>query len=144
MMMLCLRYIVDQEDAKEALMDGFYSFFNNIQGFRYLGEGSVKAWLKKIIINQCLMQLRKNRYLIVAGKDIEQYEDTPLETNVFDNLTVQEIMKLVHALPDGYRTVFNLYVFEGRNHREIGELLHISENTSILSNYLKKKWQLPI
>lgn len=130
MMILCLRYLVNQEEAKEAMMDGFYSSFKNIRGFNYLGPGSLKAWLKKIMINQCLMHLRKRQAFYVTGKDMEYYEDTAVAPDTYESLTAKEIMKLVHALPDGYRTVFNLYCFEGKNHREIAELLGVSENTS--------------
>jgi RNA polymerase sigma-70 factor (ECF subfamily) len=130
MMILCLRYVVDQEDAKEVLMDSFFNFFKNIGSFTYLGEGSVKAWLKKIVVNQCLMHLRKRRPLFITGKEAEHYENVDNGENVFDYLNAKEIMNMVHSLPDGYRTVFNLYFFEGLNHREIGETLGISENTS--------------
>lgn len=130
MMILCLRYIVDHEDAKEVLMDGFLNFFKNMDSFTYQGEGSVKAWLKKIVVNQCLMHLRKRRPLFITGKETEQYESAGNGENIFDCMNAKEIMSMIHALPDGYRTVFNLYFFEGMNHREIGEMLNISENTS--------------
>ncbi len=129
MMMTCLRYVIDQEDAKEVLMDGFYSFFKNINGFTYQGEGSVKAWLKKIVVNQCLMHLRKRKPVFIS-KEADQYENADTSENIFDYMNAKEIMKMIHSLPDGYRTVFNLYFFEGMNHREIGDVLNISENTS--------------
>ena len=130
MMILCLRYIVDPEDAKEVLMDGFLNFFRHINGFTYQGEGSVKAWLKKIVVNQCLMHLRKRRSLFISGKEAEHFENVDNGENIFNYLNAKEIMSMIHSLPDGYRTVFNLYFFEGLNHREIGEMLNISENTS--------------
>ena len=130
MMILCLRYIVSHEDAKEVLMDGFLNFYKNINGFIYQGEGSVKAWLKKIMVNQCLMHLRKRHPLFVTAKDTDHFENLDNSENVLDYLNAKEIMKMIHSLPDGYRTVFNLYFFEGMNHREIGEMLNISENTS--------------
>src|ERR1700748_3032439 len=74
MMILCLRYVVNTEDAKEVLMDGFLNFFKNISGFTYRGEGSVRAWLKKIVVNQCLAHLRKSSPFFVAVKDQGQYE----------------------------------------------------------------------
>ena len=130
MMILCLRYIVNKEEAKEVLMDGFLAFFKNIGKFTWLGEGSARAWLKKIVVNQCLMHLRKRNILFIGGKEIAHFEDKDNGENAVEALNAKEIMKMVHALPDGYRTVFNLYVFEGMNHREIGEMLNISENTS--------------
>jgi RNA polymerase sigma factor (sigma-70 family) len=130
MMIVCLRYVVNPEDAKEVLMDSFYNFFKNISSFTYQGDGSVKAWLKKITVNQCLMHLRKKQPFFVSTKDIEYYEDVSGGDNILHDLSIKEIMKLVQSLPDGYRTIFNLYAFEGKNHREIAELLGISDNTS--------------
>jgi RNA polymerase sigma-70 factor, ECF subfamily len=130
MMILCLRYVSDNEDAKEVVMDGFLKFFRNIDGFEYRGEGSLKAWLKQIMINQCLMNLRKRKTIGLSGIEPEIHEDKESTDNVLDHLAAKEILKLLQALPDGYRMVFNLYVFEGLNHREIGEMLGISESTS--------------
>lgn len=130
MMILCLRYLINQEDAKETCMDGFYSAFRNINSFTWQGPGSVKAWLKKIMVNQCLMQLRKRRTIYVST-DIEHYEEVAVSnSDTFGTLNAKEIMKLIQGLPDGYRTVFNLYCFEGKNHKEIAELLNVSESTS--------------
>ena len=130
MMILCLRYIVNHEDAKEVLLDGFMNCFKHIGSFTYQGEGSVKAWLKKIVVNQCLMYLRKKQPFFIQAKEGEHYDSSGSDDDVLGSLGVKEIIKLVHSLPDGYRAVFNLYVFEGKNHREIGEMLSISENTS--------------
>lgn len=130
MMLLCLRYIKDQEDAREVLLDAFYKFFKNIDGFTWQGEGSVSAWLKKIVINQCLMQLRKRKDMVISTDEPELYEDVSDMEDAVDHMSAKEIMALVHGLPSGYRAVFNLYVFEGMTHKEIGVLLDISENTS--------------
>ncbi len=130
MMILCLRYVSDKEDAKEVLMDGFLSFFKNMEQFNYQGSGSLKAWLKKIMVNCCLMNLRKRKMTFAGNGEIEQYEGTVTDEDVLDNLAAKDIMKQLQQLPDGYRMVFNLYAFEGLNHREIAELLEISEGTS--------------
>ena len=130
MMVLCLRYIVNPEDAKEVLMDSFFKFFRNMDGFTYQGEGSVRAWLKKITVNQCLMHLRKQHPVFISAKESRQYEDAESSEDILGHLAAKEILKLVHTLPDGYRMVFNLYVFEGMGHKEIGDMLGISENTS--------------
>ncbi len=130
MMIVCLRYVVNPEDAREVLMDGFFNFFKNIDRFTYMGIGSPRAWLKKIVVNQCLMHLRKKQPFYVNSKDPELYDAPDVSENALDQLTVKEILRLVHDLPDGYRAVFNLYVFEGKNHKEIGALLDISESTS--------------
>lgn len=130
MMMVCLRYIILQEDAREVMMDGFLNFFRNLDKFSYRGEGSVKAWLKKIMVNLCLTHLRrKNPFVTGADNALPEHladeDDTPVE-----RLSAREIIQMIHALPDGYRAVFNMYVFEDMNHREIGEALGISESTS--------------
>lgn len=130
MMVVCLRYIVNQEDAKEVLMDSFLKFFQNIKTFSYLGEGSVKAWLKKITVNQCLMHLRKNKPVLAAGQEVETGENPDDQEDILSRLAVKDILKVIQALPDGYRAVFNLYVFEGLDHKEIAELLGIAESTS--------------
>ena len=130
MMIVCLRYVADREDAREALMDAFLNFFKHIGGFTYLGEGSVKAWLKKIVVNQCLMHLRKRKVIYTTGKELEQYDNSDGSENALDYLNAKEIMNMIQTLPDGYRTVFNLYFFEGMNHNEISGLLGISEGTS--------------
>ncbi len=130
MMILCLRYVVNQEEAREVLMDGFYNFFKNMRSFTYAGEGSTKAWLKKIIVNQCLMHLRKQKSFLIISKDSSEYDSKDSAEDPVEYLNAKEIMNMIHALPDGYRTVFNLYVFEGMNHREIAQMLDISEGTS--------------
>ena len=130
MMLLCLRYIKDQEDARDVLLDAFYNFFEKIDQFTWQGEGSVSAWLKKIVVNQCLMHLRKRKDLVAMADEVSDYHDASDHANVLDELSAKEIMTLIHELPTGYRTVFNLYVFEGMTHREIGAMLNISDNTS--------------
>ena len=130
MMLLCLRYIPNQEDAKEALMDGFLGFFKHIGGFTWQGQGSVRAWLSKIVVNQCLAQLRKRQPFFVQRREGEQPEPADPDDDVLGHLTAREIIAMVQRLPAGYRGVFNLYVFEGMAHREIGTLLDISESTS--------------
>lgn len=130
MMILCLRYIPQPEDAKEALMDGFLSFFKGIGSFTYRGEGSVKAWMKKVMVNCCLMHLRKQNRNMMTVADTGIYEDKASNDDILGGLAAKEILKLLRDLPDGYRMVFNLYVFEEMTHKEIGELLGISENTS--------------
>ena len=144
LMILSLRYVINHEDAKEVVMDGFLNCFKHINGFTYLGEGSLKAWLKKIVVNQCLMHLRKRKPIVASGKETEHFDVADNNENALDYLNAKEIMKLVHTLPDGYRTIFNLYFFEGMNHKEISELLTISEGTSKSQlhrarNFLKEK-----
>jgi RNA polymerase sigma-70 factor (ECF subfamily) len=102
--------------------------FKNLNNFHFQGEAALYGWLKKIMINECLMLLRKkNVFTIVTDADAA---DQPLEEEALNNLSAKEIFDLIVQLPVGYRTVFNLYVIEGMEHKEIAELMGISEGTS--------------
>src|SRR5665213_1891538 len=128
LLMICRRYVKNPEDAEEIMLDGFYKFFKNLSSFTYQGDAALFAWLKKIMINECLMFLRKkNVFSIVSDSDAA---DIPLEEDALNNLSAAEIFNLIIQLPVGYRTVFNLYEIEGMKHKEIAELLNISEGTS--------------
>ncbi len=128
MLLLCRRYVKNREDAEEVLLDGFYKFFKNLHSFSYQGEPALHAWLKRIMINECLMYLRKkNAFSIVTESTAEEIF---LEEEALNNLSADEIFNLIAKLPVGYRTVFNLYVVEGIEHKEIATLTGISEGTS--------------
>lgn len=128
MLLVCQRYVKSPEDAEELLLDGFHKFFTKISSFNYQGEAALYAWLKRIMINECLMFLRaKNVFTIVTDATAEEI---PLQEEALDNLSAEEIFKLIVQLPVGYRTVFNLYAIEGMNHGEIAEMLSIAEGTS--------------
>jgi RNA polymerase sigma factor (sigma-70 family) len=129
MLILCLRYLPGRADAQEALMDGFLSCFKGIGSFGYRGPGSLKAWLKQVMINACLMKIRKRQPLSVEAIG-DDAEDIGIASTVLEALSAKEIMLLVQRLPEGYRTVFNLYCFEGHSHKDIAAELGISEATS--------------
>lgn len=128
LMLLCLRYVKNNEDAEECLLSGFYKFFKNLDAFTYQGDGATYAWLKKIMINECLMFLRRKNVFTIVSETAA--EELTLEEQALDNLSATEIFKLVVQLPVGYRTVFNLHVIEGYEHNEIASLLGIKEGTS--------------
>jgi len=128
MMLVCRRYVKTDEDSEEILLDGFYQFFKNLSSFNYHGEASVYAWLKKIMINECLMFLRSRHSFIIATE--QQSEEIPLPDDALNKLSASEILNLVIELPVGYRTVFNLHVIEGFAHKEIARMLNIAEGTS--------------
>jgi len=128
MMLVCRRYVKTYEDAEEILLDGFYKFFKNLSSFSYQGDGSMYAWLKKIMINECLMFLRRKHSFIIATE--QEAEEIPMNDDALGKLSASEILNLVMELPVGYRTVFNLHVIEGMGHREIAKLLNIAEGTS--------------
>jgi len=128
--MVCLRYVSNKADAEELLSDCFVKAFSNMDSFSFTGDGSLTAWLRKIAVNECLMFLRKKKQLTISIDEHPVLNDVVQEQNVFQDLNVAAILKNIQTLPDGYRTVFNLFVFEERGHKEIAALLNISENTS--------------
>jgi len=128
MLLLCRRYVKNREDAEEILLDGFYKFFKHLQGFTYQGEAALHAWLKKIMINECLMFLRKKNVFSMMAENAA--EEIALEEEALSNLSAAEIFNMVVQLPVGYRTVFNLYAVEGWTHGEIASLMGITEGTS--------------
>ena len=134
---ICLRYMKNEVDAEDALIKGFYKIFKNLHSFK--GEGSLEGWMKRIVVNECLMLLRKNHNInmMVAIDDASVMNS--LKVDFVDNLTYKEVLALLDELPVGYRTVFNMYVIEGYKHREIGEKLGISINTSKSQLILAKK-----
>jgi RNA polymerase sigma factor (sigma-70 family) len=108
-------------------MNGFLRFFQTIGKFEYRNEGSLVAWLKKIMVNECLMELRKQHsFLQVADEPVDMVDDP----EVFDRMNAADIYRLILQLPVGYRTVFNLFSVENFSHAEIAKMLAISEGTS--------------
>lgn len=128
LLITCRRYIKTHEDAEEVLLDGFYKFFKNLASFSYQSDTALYAWLKKIMINECLMFLRKKNVFTIASES--EIEQVSLNEEALNNLSAEEIFNLIIQLPLGYRTVFNLYEVEGFAHKEIALLLDISEGTS--------------
>jgi len=128
MIMVCGRYVKQETDAEEVMLDGFFKFFKSISSFQYQGEAALFSWIKKIMINECLMFLRnKNAFVITAESTAEHL---PLQADILDKLNADEIYKLIVQLPVGYRTVFNLFAIEGMGHKEIAQLMGIAEGTS--------------
>lgn len=125
-MSICLRYLKNREDAEDVLVHSFYKIFANIQ--KYSGKGSFEGWMKKLLVNECLMFLRK-RHNFNLSIDSAHYIAAD-EISVQDKLQYEDLIVCLDLLPPGYRTVFNLYVIEGFKHREIAEQLGISINTS--------------
>ncbi|HEY4109668.1 sigma-70 family RNA polymerase sigma factor [Puia sp.] len=128
MMALCCRYLKSRQDAEEVLLDGFYKFFSHLKEFRYQGEAALHAWIKRIMVNECLMFLRRRHAFLVVPEMTADEVSTPVEP--LADLSAAEIFDLIVQLPVGYRTVFNLHVIEGMEHREIAKVLGIAEGTS--------------
>lgn len=130
MYLLCLRYIPGPADAEEVLSDAFIKCFRHIGGFSYAGEGSIRAWLSKIAVNECLMFLRRKKQLLISIDDNPALPEPADADTILEQIQARDILKHIQQLPGGYRTVLNLYVFEGMGHKEIAGMLQISENTS--------------
>ena len=128
MIMVCRRYVKQEADAEELMLDGFFKFFKNISSFQYQGEAPLFSWIKRIMINECLMFLRKKNAFVITAETTE--EQFPVRADILDKLNAEEIFKLIIRLPVGYRTVFNLYAIEGMGHKEIAQLMNITEGTS--------------
>jgi len=128
MLMLCCRYVKDHHVAEEMLLNGFCKFFKTIDRFLYSGNNSISAWLKKIMVNECLMHLRDQKKILFLQE--EYAADVMINEEVLEKINASELLNLINNLPDGYRTVFNLHVIEGFSHKEIGQMLQISEGTS--------------
>jgi RNA polymerase sigma factor (sigma-70 family) len=128
MFRVCYRYLQNQMDAEDALINGFVKIFQGLNNLEYRGVAETEAWMKKIMINECLMFLRKKK----AFSGISEQTENDMGSAVIpvNDLEAEEIYAMILKLPDGYRAIFNLYVIEGYNHREIGAQLGISENTS--------------
>jgi RNA polymerase sigma factor (sigma-70 family) len=125
---LCLRYLKDSDEVQDVLMEGFMKVFENVKKFEYMDENSLEVWIRKIMINECLMRLRKKRTLHVSDdtNDKEMPDTFGNETD----FSAAEILSLIQTLPEGYRAVFNLFVVDGYSHKEISGLLGITESAS--------------
>lgn len=124
---VCLRYARNRTDAQDILQDSFVKVFLNLKSFK--GEGSFEGWIKRIVINTSLKHYKKN-LKFRSETDIDQAYDITFDNHIVSNMSVNEVMAKVQLMPDGYRTIFNLYAIEGYQHNEIGEMLGISEGTS--------------
>lgn len=135
MLGVCMRYCKNRIDAEDVMQDGFIKVFNQIHKFR--GEGSFEGWIKRIMINSAIDNYQSNlkhafHEDISETAEIMVMADRPDDEDLPDELKINhaQLMKMIQDLPDGYRMVFNLYAIENYGHKEISNLLGISENTS--------------
>ena len=126
---ICLRYGSNQAEAEDILQDSFVKAFKNLD--RYKADGALGAWMRKITVNTALEQYRRNKSLKNFGIMLEVDESSiAVEDGAIEQLELEDLLRKIQSLPKGFRTVFNLYAVEGYSHKEIGELLGISEGTS--------------
>ncbi|NJO00928.1 MAG: sigma-70 family RNA polymerase sigma factor [Bacteroidia bacterium] len=127
MLALCARYIREDFEAEEVMISGFLKVFSKISQFK--SEGSFEGWIRRIMVNECLNHLRKKKR-IYTEMDLQNVSDF-VDYNQYENeVEAEMLLNCINQLPDGYRTVFNLYAIEGYSHKEVSEMLGISENTS--------------
>lgn len=129
MLAVCYRYTGDMDAAHDVLHDAFIKIFTR---FSFRGESSLRTWVTRVMITQSLDYLRKQKRmmeLVVSDEHLSDIPELP-DTEQTDNIPEEKLMEFVAALPDGCRTVFNLYVFESKSHKEIGEILRIKEHSS--------------
>ena len=150
---VCLRYAANAEEAEDILQEGFIKVFKKIGSYR--GDGSFEGWIRRIFVNTAIEHFRKKSYL----QPITEQEESSIEgkyVSVLDSLAEKDIIKLIQQLSPGYRTVFNMYVIEGYTHKQIADVLKISEGTSksqlsraklilqdLVKKYLDRTKQLP-
>ena len=135
---VCYRYVPSGEDAKDVLQNSFVKIFTSLPTIDYRSEEALRGWMRRIVVNEALLFLRERRKL--------HFEPIMSQTTLMDDeepeseqILPDVLHRLVSELPDGYRTVLNLYVFEGCSHRQIAELLGITESTSASQLYFAKR-----
>lgn len=131
MLAVCLRYAGDSDTAQDLMHDGFLKIFDSFEKFTWRGEGSLRAWMERVMVNTVLQYLRKNDVLSGSTdiNEVPELYDAPDAASV-DIIPQEVLMHFIGELPTGYRTVFNLYVFEEKSHKEIAQLLGINEKSS--------------
>lgn len=129
---LCLRYAGDRAAAEDLMHDAFLKIIASIDRFAYRGEGSLRAWIERVTINLAIERLRRERrqpLFTTLDDDTLRTADEPTADEI-DRMPQQTLLRLVAELPEGYRTVFNLYCLDGHSHREIARMLGINEKSS--------------
>lgn len=135
---LCIRYAGNRVLAEDILQDGFVTLFTHLDSYK--GQGSFEGWARKIFVTTALMELRKKDALKMSD-ELDVARGFKAETvSQTQSIGYKELMKLVMSLPPGFRTVFNMYAIEGFSHKEIGDMLGISETTSRTQLSRARSW----
>lgn len=122
---VCLKYSRNREDAEDNLQDGFLILFDKIGQYRF--QGSFEGWAKRLMVNNVLQKYRTGGIFDLISENMPDVADVEIET---DDVSFDFLMKIIQELPDRYRMVFNLYVTDGYSHKEIAEMLSITDGTS--------------
>lgn len=127
---VCSRYITDREEARDIMQEVYVKAFSSIDRFTYNGEGSIRGWISRIAVNECISKLRKKKKLFIFNEDIDAPDISEEEPPEIDSIDSSQIMDAIRELPPGYRTILNLFLLEGKSHKEIASMLGIAEKTS--------------
>ncbi|MCI1778732.1 MAG: sigma-70 family RNA polymerase sigma factor [Bacteroidales bacterium] len=138
---ICLRYMGTRFDAEDMLQESIIKIYSSIGKFKWQGPGSFRAWYSKVTVNECLQKLRK-KDILQDGIPIENVDGlfTEPEEKEIERIPAKVLQKMLCEMPDGYRTVFNLYVFEKKSHKEIAGILGINEKTSSSQFFRARKF----
>ncbi|MBP1615691.1 MAG: putative polymerase ECF-type sigma factor [Bacteroidetes bacterium] len=128
---ICLRYVGDRDAAQDVMHDGFIKIYSSFDKFSWRGEGSLKAWIDKVMVNTALQFLRRNDVMSLALNidEVAEISEQP-EASEVEAIPKKKLMEFIAELPPGYRAVFNLYMFEEKSHKEIALLMGINEKSS--------------
>ena len=131
MLGVCLRYAGDRDMAQDLVHDGFLKIFDSLDKFTWRGEGSLRAWMERVMVNTALQFLRKNDVMnqTTALDEVPETYEEP-DASAVEAIPQKVLMQFINELPAGYRTVFNLYTFEDKSHKEIAQMLGINEKSS--------------
>ena len=135
---VCVRYIADEEDVKDVIQNTLVHIFSHITDFKYRGNGSLEAWVVRIAVNESLKFLRTKHQHELLQPDYDIVDESDDDLSVRD-IPPDIIRQMLNRLPTGYRTVLNLYVFEGKSHQEIATLLGIKKDSSASQFHKAKK-----
>jgi RNA polymerase sigma-70 factor (ECF subfamily) len=124
---VCLRYSGNIEDANDLLQEGFIKIFRNLEKFR--GDGSFEGWIRRIFVNTSIEHFRK-KVKLYNVTEVQENTIEDVELNILDSMAEKDIIFLVNELAPGYKAVFNMHVIEGYSHKEIADILGITEGTS--------------
>lgn len=132
---ICLRMMNNVHDAEDILQEAFFQVFKNLESFR--GEATIGSWIRSIVVNKCLNELKKKKIRFTHTDDLEIETEEAVDEADF-TYHVESVKQAIKTLPDGYRIVLNLYLFEDYSHRQIAEKLGISESTA-KTQYMRAK-----
>lgn len=136
---ICLRMVKQEQDAEDLLQNSFVDVFTKLHTFRF--QSSIGAWIKRIVINNCINHLKRKRMFMEELQERHAQTEEPSYNDEAGGLKVEKVKRAMMDLPDGYRVVFSLYLLEGYDHKEIGQILGVTEATS-KSQYSRAKSKL--